>query len=118
MKVLFYISLAATGAINSMVKNNLSLALPLANVTKAVQPTFENIKSSKYVPLSRSLYVYVNADSLKKKPEFKSFIEYYLRDVADWISLIGYVPLSRDIYDLSLKKLRQMELDTPVRSVK
>ena len=46
-------------------------------------------------PLSRALYIYVNAGNLKTNPDLAKFVDYYLSDggiakVAD----VGYVSLS------------------------
>ena len=44
-----------------------------------VEPTRDTIADGSY-PLSRTLYIYVNTDMAKSKPELKAFVDYYLSD--------------------------------------
>ena len=86
--------------------------LAIDNGQGAVKPTVENVKNSQYKPLTRPLFIYVNANSVKSKPELKSFVEYYLQDVANWISFIGYVSLSKDLYNQASARFQEMRLGT------
>ena len=59
-----------------------------------VEPSAETVSDGSY-PLSRALYIYVNAGNLKTNPDLAKFVDYYLSDdgiakVAD----VGYVSLS------------------------
>ncbi|MGL5576340.1 MAG: phosphate ABC transporter substrate-binding protein PstS family protein [Sarcina sp.] len=72
----------------------------------AVEPTFENIKDSKYVPLSREIYIYVNNASLER-PEVSSFVEFYLNNAESIVPEIGYIPLTTDAYVAELKKIKK-----------
>lgn len=61
-----------------------------------VEATPENIASGDY-PLSRPLFIYVNADKAAENPALAAFVDYYLGDegyatVAD----VGYVQLTED----------------------
>lgn len=57
----------------------------------AVEPTDENVASGTY-PLSRSLYIYVNAESAKR-PEVDEFVKFYLDIAKDLVHQTGYLPL-------------------------
>ena len=57
-------------------------------------PTEENIRSGKYIPLSRPLYIYVNKQSIKDKPLVKKFLLFYLKNAGQLVREEGYVPLS------------------------
>lgn len=63
-----------------------------------VEPSEETIKSGDY-PLSRLLYVYVNANKVVDNPALEPFIDYYLSDAglenvanANYIELADYQP--------------------------
>lgn len=63
-----------------------------------VEPTEESIKNGEY-PLSRLLYIYVNANRVVENPALESFIDYYLSDdglanvaKASYIELADYKP--------------------------
>ena len=75
-----------------------------AVAVNGVRPTDETVKTGKYKPLSRSLYIYVNKKSLKEKPEVRAFVEYYLKNASKAVKLTGYVPLSDYTKQLELVK--------------
>jgi phosphate transport system substrate-binding protein len=57
-----------------------------------VSPSRDTIADGSY-PLSRSLYIYVNTDKAKANPAVKSFVDFYLQGVKDFVSQAGYVDL-------------------------
>lgn len=61
---------------------------------KGVMPSYENILSKKYAPLSRPLFLYVAEDELKKK-KVHDFINFYLHQSESLIKEVGYVPLEQ-----------------------
>ena len=75
-----------------------------AVAVNGVRPTDETVKTGKYKPLSRPLYIYVNKKSLKEKPEVRAFGEYYLKNASKAVKLTGYVPLSDYTKQLDLIK--------------
>ena len=61
--------------------------LKIANgddISKAVAPTDETIKSNEYAPLSRPLYLYVNTESLKRKASSKSISSPGMLETSSW----------------------------------
>jgi len=59
-----------------------------------VAPTEETIASGEY-PLSRPLYIYVNAQEVVDNPALASFVDYYMSDAGlAEVSNAGYVPLA------------------------
>jgi phosphate transport system substrate-binding protein len=60
-----------------------------------VAPTVDNVKSGKYAPLSRPLFVYVNKKSLDR-PEVKAFVGFYLEQDEKLVKDVGYVTLPSD----------------------
>lgn len=69
-----------------------------------VFPTLNNIKTGKYSPLSRPIFIYVNANSATK-PDVKSFVEYYLKNATALNNKVKNVALPTDIYKVGLVRL-------------
>jgi phosphate transport system substrate-binding protein len=64
-----------------------------------IAPTAETIASTEY-PISRNLYVYVNAGLAEENPALAAYVDFYLSD--DGIAAVdevGYVPLSTEDLD-------------------
>ena len=56
----------------------------------------ETIASGEY-PISRSLYIYVNADKILSNPALRAYVDYYMSDGLDVaVSEVGYVLLTED----------------------
>lgn len=70
-------------------------AVPVVNpkTGKAVEPSLEAVISGDYQPLSRPIFIYVNAASVDK-PEVKEFVEFYLKNAAALTKEVKYVPLT------------------------
>lgn len=81
-------------------KNQLK-ALAVDNGKGAVLPSRETVETSQYQPLSRPLFIYVNAESVKNKPELKEFVDHYLKYAHLTVSSVGYVPLPIEAYELA-----------------
>ena len=58
-----------------------------------VAPSSETVQDGSYAPLSRPLFIYVKADSLRKA-EVEAFVEYYLANTADLAEQALFVPLT------------------------
>lgn len=70
-------------------------AVPIAldDQSPAILPSIETVISGQYQPLSRPVFLYVNAQSAKNKPEVKAFIDAYLRDANSYIKEVNFIPL-------------------------
>jgi phosphate transport system substrate-binding protein len=77
-----------------------------------VYPSLNAVRAAEYNPLSRPLFLYVNADSLQSKPQVQTFLEYYLQDMKNWVTFTGYMPLNDQTYQLVLERLRQRTTGT------
>jgi phosphate transport system substrate-binding protein len=77
----------------------------------AVAPSAAAVLDGSYNPLSRPLFIYVSAESIKK-PEVKEFVEFYLSKSADLVAEVKYVPLSKASYELALSHFRSGKLGT------
>ncbi|MGQ0830986.1 MAG: substrate-binding domain-containing protein [Microthrixaceae bacterium] len=72
------------------------LAVSKAPGDECVAPSAETIADGTY-PLSRSLYIYVNAASAEENPAVAGYVDYYLSDAGiASVSEVGYVDLPAD----------------------
>jgi len=69
----------------------------------AVPPTAITIEDGSYQPLSRPIFIYVNAEAAKD-PALKTFVEFYLDNAATLSKEVGYVALPSQVYDLAKKR--------------
>lgn len=60
-----------------------------------VAPTAETIADGSY-PLSRSLFIYVNAASVDENPALGAFVDFYTTDGLAEVAEVGYVDLPED----------------------
>ena len=97
-------------------KDKLSLAKIVNPKTKeAIEPTFENIKSNTYAPLSRPIFIYVKVASTTAESVDK-FIKFYLDNAAKFTKETGYIPLPDSIYDKVKKRYADKVKGTIVKS--
>lgn len=75
-----------------------------SNGKGAIAPTVESVKDGTYQPLSRPLFIYINKKSLEK-PEVNKFATYYVENAPTLVSESGYVPLSKETYEVISKRL-------------
>jgi phosphate transport system substrate-binding protein len=68
-----------------------------------VMPTLVTINNGTYSPLSRPVFIYVNATGAKKA-QVGAFVKYYLNNGPELVKEVGYVPLRADEYAAGLKK--------------
>jgi phosphate transport system substrate-binding protein len=66
--------------------------------TTAVMPSPEAVMNGTYQPLSRPLFIYVNATAAAFKPEVKAFVNFYLQNAPKLVKEVNYVPLPADDY--------------------
>lgn len=73
---------------------------------KPVKPDLETIRSGKYHPLARPLFIYVNAESFKR-PEVKSFLEFVVANAKKIVEhpRVNYVAFRDEMYELGKKRL-------------
>jgi len=78
-------------------------ALPVAPADgkPAVGPSEASVLNGTYTPLSRPIFIYVNAKSLAK-PEVKKFVDFYMANAAKMSKEVKYVPLPADAYKVAL----------------
>ncbi len=64
----------------------------------AVLPSAATVMDGTYQPLSRPIFIYVNATAAAFKPELKAFVNYYLDNAPTLVKEVKYVPLTSDDY--------------------
>jgi phosphate transport system substrate-binding protein len=57
-----------------------------------VTPNRQTITDGSY-PLSRALYIYVNADMARTKPALKAYVDFYMQGLKEIVAEAGYVDL-------------------------
>lgn len=77
----------------------------------AVAPSEATVLDGSYQPLSRPIFIYVNAKSLAK-PEVKEFAEYYMKNGAKIAKEVKYVPLPAKAYTIGLDHIAKMKKGT------
>ena len=65
----------------------------------AVLPSPDNVQRGAYRPLSRSLFIYVNAKSIDR-PEVSEFVNFYLKQDEAIVREVGGIPMSHLAYQL------------------
>jgi len=66
----------------------------------AVPPSMETVLNGSYQPLSRPIFIYVNAKSLAR-PEVKEFVQYYMTHGEKLAKEVKYVPLPSKAYAIA-----------------
>jgi len=59
-----------------------------------IQPSFETVRGGTYRPLSRPMFIYVNAAQLESRPEVKAFVDFYLANTLTLTKEVGFVALA------------------------
>ncbi|HZH49880.1 MAG TPA: PstS family phosphate ABC transporter substrate-binding protein [Nitrospira sp.] len=76
-----------------------------------ILPSRETVENGAYQPLSRPMFIYVNAKSAGK-PEVKRFVEFYLMQAPTLVPQVKYVPLPQQAYELALAHFKNGKLGT------
>lgn len=73
---------------------------------RAVAPSEKAVMDGAYTPLSRPIFLYVNAEAAKR-PEVREFVEFALRNAAAFARDVKYVPLAASDYGKGLENFRK-----------
>lgn len=77
----------------------------------AVLPSIETVIDGSYQPLSRPLFIYVNAAALQR-PEVRKFIEFYLTEGSRLAREVGFVPLPEQASKTALEHFNNNRVGT------
>lgn len=78
----------------------------------AIEASFESIANGTYQPLSRPIFIYVNAASGALKPEVKAFIDFYLKNAPTLVKEVKYIPLPANEYAAVTKHWKSLKPGT------
>ena len=77
----------------------------------AIGPSYESIADGTYQPLSRPIFIYVNASGAFK-PEVKAFIDFYLKNAPTLVKEVQYIPLPAKEYAAVTKHWKGLKAGT------
>ena len=86
-------------------------ALSIDNGNGPVAPNVANVLNGTYAPLSRPLFIYVNAAALRR-PQVAQFVQYYVNNAATCRERVGYVPLPASAYATYLQRAQRRQVGT------
>ena len=75
-----------------------------------VMPLVETVENEEYQPLSRPLFIYVNAKRAQENLALEIFVEYYLDKAPELVAQAGYIPLPADAYHLAKIHLQRFDV--------
>jgi len=77
----------------------------------AIEPGVETVRSGKYNPLSRPLFIYVKKSSAER-PEVQKFVEFYLAHAHELAAELQYVPLPDAAYAMAKERFAKRQMGT------
>lgn len=86
-------------------------ALAVDNGSGPVLPSRETVENGTYAPLSRPIFIYVNAAALRR-PQVQQFVQYYINNAARYSAQVGYIPLPAAAYQTYLQRAQQRQQGT------
>ena len=76
-----------------------------------VIPSAATVENNSYKPLSRPIFIYVNAKSTEK-PEINEFVNFYMKNAPELVTEVKYFPLSKEVYNLNIEHLDKKKTGT------
>jgi phosphate transport system substrate-binding protein len=70
-----------------------------------VEPSRANVENGTYAPLSRPMFIYINASALRR-PQVQQFAQYFVNNAARYSAEVGYVPLPASAYQTLLQRVQ------------
>ena len=77
-------------------------ALNIDSGNDGVFPMDETIKNNSYLPLTRPLFIYVNAQKAQQNKRLTEFVNFYLNHAEMIVEQVGYLPLPTSGYKSAL----------------
>tara|TARA_B100000787_G_scaffold84776_1_gene62450 strand:+ start:235 stop:1239 length:1005 start_codon:yes stop_codon:yes gene_type:complete len=93
-------------------KNKLDAVAVKNSEGKFVIPSLKTVMNGSYNPLSRPLFIYLNASKAEFDPNVKKFIDFYLKHAAVLSSEVGYIPFSKSEYTAITKHYKTLKTGT------
>jgi phosphate transport system substrate-binding protein len=86
-------------------------AVAIYNGSTNVLPSMSTVQDGSYRPLSRPLFIYINARSIHK-PEIKEFVTFFMQHAPELVEEVKYFPLKNEFYDLNIQLLANNTIGT------
>jgi len=86
-------------------------ALAIDNGSGPVMPSRQTVENGTYAPLSRPIFIYVNAAALRR-PQVQQFVQYYINNAARYSAQVGYIPLPANAYQTYLARAQRRQQGT------
>lgn len=86
-------------------------AVAIDNGNGGVLPSAATVENNSYKPLSRPIFIYVNAKSTEKT-EVNEFVNFYMKNAPELVTEVKYFPLSKEVYDLNIEHLNKKKVGT------
>lgn len=86
-------------------------AVAIDNGNGPVAPSQATVRNGTYAPLSRPIFIYVNAASLRR-PQVQQFVQYYINNAATVSERVGYVALPQAAYAAYLQRAQRRQIGT------
>ena len=84
-------------------------AVAIDSGSGGVLPSAHTVKDGSYQPLSRPVFIYVNARSTTKS-EVRDFVKFFMDNAVELVSEVKYFPLSLNVYKLNLENMEKNKL--------
>ncbi len=88
-----------------------ALGIDNGNGRGAITPSAESVENGSYQPLSRPVFIYVNAKAAETK-EVKEFVEFYLKNALLLVKEAKLFPLSPRAYSTMLEHFNKKRVGT------
>jgi phosphate transport system substrate-binding protein len=79
-------------------------AVSIDNGAGPIAPSQATVRNGTYAPLSRPIFIYVNAGALRR-PQVQQFVQYYVNNAASISERVGYVALPAAAYTQYLQRV-------------
>lgn len=76
-----------------------------------IAPSVQTVENGTYQPLSRPIFIYVNAAALRR-PQVQQFVQFYVNNAARYSAEVGYIPLPSAVYQTYLQRAQQRQQGT------
>ncbi len=86
-------------------------AVSIDNGNGPVAPSQTTVRNGAYQPLSRPIFIYVNAAALRR-PQVQQFVQYYITNAATVSERVGYVALPPAAYQTYLQRAQRRQIGT------
>lgn len=86
-------------------------AVAIDNGNGGIIPSAETVENGSYEPLSRPIFIYVNAKAADK-PEVSEFINFYMKNAPALVKEVKYFPLPNEAYQFNLNHLNERKVGT------